>query len=135
MEIIKPAAIPPVVSIENDFPGTKTFAALAMEINLIKVKPDVTQKGINTINVKMMLIKNEGVSPVSNKKTDKRNIRSKEIMGLNEKTRFIFLISLNSDLPANEAPIEEQISHEARYAPVISSYPPAIFSISLIKRN
>jgi hypothetical protein len=51
MDIKTPDTIPPVVSIENDFPGRKLFDNFAAESNLIKVKPDTRQKGIRTINV------------------------------------------------------------------------------------
>ena len=49
--------------------------------------------------------------------------------------RLIFLKSLSDDLPAIAAPIADPISHEPRNVPVISSYPPAIFIISLISKS
>ena len=46
-----PETTPPIVSIENDFPGERLFPDLANEISLTKVNPDAIQKGSNTRNV------------------------------------------------------------------------------------
>ena len=55
--------------------------------------------------------------------------------GLTEKARLIFLISFIPDLPAMADPIAEAISHDPKNIPVMSSYPPEIFIISLIRRS
>ena len=57
------------------------------------------------------------------------------MIGLKEKIRFIFGMSFNVDLPANVAPIAEPMSHDPKNEPIISSYPPVIFIISLISSN
>ena len=49
--ITTPAMIPPVVSIENDFPVTMLFYEPARVINLIKVNPDTKQNGRSTMKV------------------------------------------------------------------------------------
>ena len=133
-EMIIPAQIPPVVSIEKDFPGTNPFSCLADDNNLTNANPEIRQKGKSKRRVKIRLLRNEGVSPVSRNSLEKRSIRKIETSGLNEKIRLILRISFRADLPANKAPAADVISQEPRKMPVISSYPPEIFNTSLIKR-
>ena len=130
-----PAIMLPMVSIENDFPGMKPFISLAEEISLIKVNPETRQNGTRNSKVSIMLIRKEGVSPDSRKSRDRSIRRSVETKGLTEKIRLIFRISLRFDLPARAAPAAEAISQDPRNTPVISSYPPEIFIISLISKT
>jgi len=120
-EITIPEAIPPAVSIENDFPGTKPLDDFANDTSLIKVNPDVIQKGASTRNVKIILVRSEGVSPGLTNNLDRANNNRSEMRGLSEKITFIFLISFRDDFDANETPIAEVMSHEARNVPVINS--------------
>ena len=130
-----PAIIPPIVSIEKDLPGTEPICFFAINISFAKVYPETQQKGSTTIKVKIMLNKNEGVSPGFNNSLAKKIKRNNEIAGLSEKIRLIFLILIIDDLPAIDAPMADPINHDARNVPVISSYPPEIFIISLINSN
>jgi len=118
---INPAAIPPVVSIEKDFPGTKPFASLAATNNFTKVKPDMRQKGMRTRKVNIILTRNEGVSPGCRKNRDRSKSKMIDIMGLNENSRLILRRSFKDELPAANAPIAEVISHDARNVPEVSS--------------
>jgi hypothetical protein len=80
-------------------------------------------------------MRNDGVSPEFRNNLDRNRSRNNETRGLSEKTRLILLMSVSGDLPAIEEPNADAISQEPRNVPVISSYPPAIFIISLINRN
>ena len=108
---------------------------LADEISLTKVNPETRQKGTSRRNVSSMLTRKEGVSPDSRKSRDNTISRISEMNGLNENARLILPISLSPDLPAIADPIADAISHDPRITPVISSYPPEIFIISLIRSN
>ena len=57
------------------------------------------------------------------------------MIGLIEKTRFIFRTSFSVDLPEIDDPIADPISHDPKKEPVISSYPPVTFIISRISKN
>ena len=130
-----PEIIPPAVSIEKDFPAGNPSDNLATKINLTKVKPDTRQKGNRTSKVIIMLARKEGVCPGLRKKADKIISITIDIKGLMAKIRFIFFRSDISDLPASEEPAADAMSHEPRKIPVISSNPPVIFIISLIRSN
>jgi hypothetical protein len=135
MAVIIPAATPPAVSTENDLPGMNSLAERATESSLIKVNPDSRQKGSSTINVKIMLARNEGVSPGLKKNLDMNKRSRIDIKGDSEKIRLIFLKSFIVDLAAIAEPIADPISHDPRNVPDISSYPPEMFIISLNRRN
>ena len=134
-EITIPATTPPEVSIENDFPGTKSLVSRAADMSLTNANPDARQKGISTRKVRIIPAKNEGVSPGLKKSLDKTISSTNEMNGVIEKMRLVLFISFIGDLPANEAPIADPINQEPRNVPVISSYPPEIFIISLISRS
>src|SRR5664279_1957840 len=93
----------------------------ALIINLVKVNPDTRQKGISTINVYIIEVNKDGVSPALNSTLERNNIRTIDIIGLKAKTRFILRISFSVDLLAIEAPIADPISHDPRNDPEISS--------------
>ena len=57
------------------------------------------------------------------------------MIGLIEKTRLIFRMSISVDLPEREDPIADPISHDPKNEPVINSYPPVTFIISRISKN
>jgi hypothetical protein len=101
----------------------------------MKVNPDARQKGIRTSNVKIIAARDEGVSPGLKNTRDRMSINIREIIGLTEKTRFIFLMSFSVDLPAKEDPTADPISHDPKKEPVMSSYPQVTFIISRISRN
>jgi hypothetical protein len=134
-EISMPETTPPIVSIEKDFPGAKSFPDLAKEISLTKVNPETMQKGRRTKKVNIRLTSNEGVSPVFKNMRDRKNIIEMEKTGLSENIRFIFFRSISFELAARIAPKEEPISHDPRKMPVTNSYPPAMFSISRNSRS
>ena len=69
LKLIIPATIPPVVSIEKDFPGTKLLISLAADISFTKTNPDARQNGIRTRKVRIIPAKNDGVSPGLKKKS------------------------------------------------------------------
>ena len=46
-----PAIIPPIVSIEKELPGLKSFFIRAVNVSVTKINPDDRQNGRRTINV------------------------------------------------------------------------------------
>ena len=93
------------------------------------------QNGTSKKKVSTMLIRSDGVSPDSRKSLDNMISSDNDTNGLTENARLILLISLRSDLPAIPDPSADAISHDPRNTPVMSSYPPEIFIVSLISNS